>query len=499
MGDFLLGWANSFAQTNLQYVDGRFNSYMGYFQDDWKVTPRLTVNLGIRYELTTPMWDLRDRQNKILLDPGPDFGKLLYAGERGKSISDRTLLNLDTNNWAPRVGLAWRAMDKLTFRAGAGIFYGGLDRIGTGARMMANWPFNVRKTIASTPTQPAILLRNGVGPDFVDPGTQLPANSNLFHWSENFPVTQLNQWNASIQYQLAREMVLEVAYVGSSTSYIRDNYNINAPRPGNPATEIQRRLIPAINAIQLHTPYGHSSYNGLDVQLEKRYSRGFSFTAGYGWGNTMANVGEQWGPDIGMQDVWDFDANRARSGFNIRHRFVTSYIYELPFGRGRKWTGSGRAFDLVAGGWNLNGITSMRTGMLYNPTLANPQANLGTAAVQQWRPDRIAAGTVGNPNPERWFDPSAFLRPCDSSGCRLGNAGAHILTAGGQVNTDFGLSKYFPVNERFRFQLRWEVFNLFNTPAFSRPNSNLDSPDVGKVRGTDSAPRVMQFALRLEF
>jgi len=200
-----------------------------------------------------------------------------------------------------------------------------------------------------------------------------------------------------------------------------------------------------------------------------------------------------------MQDVWNWDNNRAISGFNIRHKFVGSYIYELPFGIGRRWASGGRALDILIGGWQLNGITTMRTGMVYNPTVPNQAAALGTSKVQQWRPDRIAAGTVSNPDPDRWFDPAAFVRPCDASGCRLGNAGANILTSGGAVNTDFGLSKYFRLTESFRLQFRWESFNAFNTPAFGRPNANLESPDVGKVRGTVSTPRVMQWALRLEF
>ena len=495
--DFLLGWANSFTQTNLQYVDARFRSSMFYVQDDWKLTPRLTLNLGLRYELTTPMWDRRNRQNKIILDPGPSYGSLLFA--KDGSLYDRALINTDTNNWAPRIGLAWRFLDRWTVRGGGGLFYGGLDRIGTAARMMANWPFNVRKGLTSTPSQPALLVRNGVRPDFLDPGTVMPSNLNLFHWPDHFPVTQIGQWNLSLQRQLAGDTVIEAAYVGSSTSYIRDNYNWNAPYIGPPATEVQRRAFPHINQIQYHSPMGHGSFHGLDVQLQKRYSKGFSFTVGYGWGHAISDVGEQFGPDVGMQDPWNWRNNRSTAGFNIRHKFVGSYIYELPFGNGRRWLNRTGAADLLIGGWQFNGLTTMRTGMVYNPTLANPAAALGTSKVQQWRPDRIAVGTVPNPNPDRWFDPAAFLRPCDASGCRLGNAGANILTSGGAVNTDFGVSKYFPLGERFRLQFRWESFNAFNTPAFSRPNSNLDSPDVGKVRSTVSSPRVMQWALRLEF
>ncbi len=390
-------------------------------------------------------------------------------------------------------------LERWILRSAAGLFYGGIDRVGTGARMMANWPFNVRKQLTSTPTLSALLVRNGVPADFLEPGTVMPPNLNLFYWPDNFPITQVAQWNASLQRQLTQSMVLEIAYVGSGTSYIRDNYDWNAPFIGPPATEVQRRAFPNINQIQYHSPMGHACFHGLDVQLEKRYSQGFTFSLGYGWGHALSNVGEQFGADVGFQDPWSWNNNRGTTGFNIRHKFVAAYIWELPVGRGRRWLNRSGALDWMLGGWQLAGLTNMRTGMVYNPTLPNPQVALGTVKVQQWRPDRIARGTVPKPNPDRWFDLSAFVRPCDASGCRLGTAGPNILTSGGAVNTDFGLSKYFSLTEGSKLQFRWESFNLFNTPAFGRPNTNLESLDAGKVRSTASPPRVMQWALRLEF
>ncbi len=500
MADFQLGWTDRFRQSNLQDVDAYFQSYMFYFQDDWKVTPSLTVNLGLRYELTSPMWERFNKLNTINLDPArPDFGQFTYAGEKGDGWSERALINTDTNNWGPRVGLAYQLTRKLTLRAGAGIFYGGYDRTGTAARGFANWPFNVRKTLTATPTKPAILLSEGVSSDFLDPGDSLPRNSNLYHWSTNYPLTQVGQWNFSIQRQITSDMVFKAAYVGSSTSFVHGNYDWNAPFIGDPKTERQRRVFPDIAAIDYHAPLGHASYNGLNLQLEKRYSAGLAFTAAYTWSKALSNENEQFGEGLGMQDPWNWDNNRAVSGTAPSQRFVASYVWELPFGDGRRWLNTGGIANVLLGGWQLNGIISMRTGLLYNPTLPNAQANLGTVKVGQWRPDRIRKGTVENPTTEMWFDPSAFVRPCDGGGCRLGNAGANILTSGGQFNKDFGLSKYFRLSERFRLQFRWEVFNLTNTPAYSPPNANIESPDVGKVRGTYSSPRIMQFALRLEF
>ena len=286
--------------------------------------------------------------------------------------------------------------------------------------------------------------------------------------------------------------------MGSATSYIGDNYDWNAPRPGDPATETARRAFPEISRIVLHTPFGHSSFHGLDVQFERRYSSGLAVLASYGWGHAISNVGETLGAEIGMQDPWNWENNRATTSFNVKHRFVAGYIYELPFGNGKPWLNHGPAATLL-GGWQVQGITSARTGLPFNPAVSNPRAHLGTAAVAEWRPDRLGDGRLPDPTPDRWFDPSAFIRPCDEQGCHLGNTGANILTAAGQWNSDLGVAKHIELTESAALQLRWDVFNVTNTPAYGKPVTNIESPDAGKVRSTVSSPRQMQFAIRLEF
>jgi len=502
LADFLLGMVNQFQQSDLQLTDTRFRNFNFYVQDDWKVAPRLTLNLGLRYDLPGPLYDKFNRMNKIILDPGPDFGKILYAGERGDSWSARALVNTDTNNWAPRLGLAYRLGERWTIRAGAGVFSSTQSEASKGVseRMAVNWPFHVNKVVLSTPRVPAVVLADGVPANFLDPGTSMPKDIQIHHWATNFPSLTVYQWNLSSQRQLTQNMVVKLAYVGSSTNFITDTYDWNAPGVGDPATEAQRRVFPDITAITYTAPYGQGSYHGLDVQFEKRFSNGFSLLTSYTWGHSMDNVGELYGPEGGVhQDKFNWAADRATSGYDIKHQFVTSYILELPFGKGRRWVNRAGLLNQAIGGWQLSGITFLRTGLPFTPTVPNPRPALGTSAVGGWRPDRIGKGTVANPTPNRWFDASAFVRPCYAGACRFGNSGRNILTAGGQVNFDFGLMKHFPITERMRLQFRGEIFNLFNTPAYGSPNASIGNPDVGTVRTTRSAPRIMQFALRFEF
>lgn len=499
LADFLLGMVNQFQQSDLHLGDQRFRSFMFYAQDDWKVKANLTLNLGLRYELNSPWWDKNNRMNKIILDPGPDFGELLFAAQNGTSWSDRALVNTDTNNFAPRLGIAYRIGDNTTVRAGAGIFYGGQEALGASSRMVVNWPFHVFKVVRSTKTKPALFLANGLPPKFLDPGNELPEDISLVHWAADFPQLTTYQWNLSVQRQFAQDLVFKIAYVSSSTNYIPDEYGWNAPGIGDPATEKQRRVFPKIAAIDFRSPYGHGSYHGLDLQLQKRFAHGFSFLTSYTWGKSIDNVDELFGPEgNALQDKANWSADRGVSGYDIPHMFVTSYIFELPFGRGRRWLDHEGWVNGLLGGWTLSGITVLRSGLPFTPNVPNKRDFLGTSE-GAWRPDRTGTGKVTDPGPEGWFDVGAFKKPCDAKGCRHGNGGRNILRADGQVNFDVGLMKNFQLTEAVQFQFRWEVFNLFNTPAFGDPVANIESPDAGKVRSTRSSPRIMQFALRLEF
>ena len=268
-----------------------------------------------------------------------------------------------------------------------------------------------------------------------------------------------------------------------------------APSRGRPRPNQQRRRIPRWNNISLVSPFGQSNYHGLDVQVDKRYSGGLSFTAAYTWSHAIDNLPEQFGPGGGgLMDFRNIDLNRGNANFDVRQRFVTSLAWEIP---GKV---SNRVLNSILSGWQLSQLTSLQSGGPFTLTVPNARQRLGATGMGDWWPDRIASGKVDNPTAQRWFDTSAFVIPRNADGSwRIGNAGRGILTTDGLFNIDAGLMKNFKVTERLGLQFRAEVFNLTNTPTLGVPTVNIESPDFGTVRSTVSTPRQMQFALRLSF
>ena len=492
--DFLLGRVATTSLATWLTCQMRFRDYMFYFQDDWKVTPKLTLNLGLRYELDTPWYDKHNHMSQLDLTPGANFGNILYAC--GDSYSCRGLVNLDNNNWAPRLGLAYQLQRRTVLRSGAGVFYAGQGALGANGRPLINFPFTNAVTSQGTPTQPALQLNAGLPPNFLGSPTTPPPNLNWQVWATNFPLPTIYQWNLAVQHEVMQGLSLTVAYVGSSSNYVLGSYNWNGSDIGPPATEQARRRIPTWNTITLTSPYAHSSYHGMDVQLERRYSKGLSFTASYTWGHSIDNVAELLGSGGGgLQYVRDFNNSRGNSNFDYRHRFVTGMLWEMPFGKGRQGV-----VNRVLGGWQLSSILWAQTGHHFTPSVSNPIPRLGASSVAGWRPDRIADGRLATRTADRWFDTSALVLPRDAAGnFRLGSAGRSILVGDGPFNWDAGLLKSFAITERLQLQFRGEVFNLTNTPTLGDPTANIESPDYGKVRGTTSSPRQFQFALRLSF
>jgi hypothetical protein len=494
--DFLLGMTSQANLTTQLLGQMRFRNYMFYALDDWKLTPRLTLNLGIRYELTSPWWEKHNNQNTIEIAPGPTQNQIITAGYCGNSWSCRALVNTDTNNWAPRIGLAYQFRPRTVLRAGFGVFYGGQGSLGADARGINNFPYNRSVTVQSTAARPALQLSAGFPAGFLgSPNAPPPNNVNWTVFQQNFPSPQIAQWNAAVQQQIFSTVSLTVAYVGSGSSYIMDAYNINGSQPGPLATEVQRRLIPRWNTISFRTPYGHASYHGMDVQLEKRFSSRFSWTMSYTWSHSLDNVPEQFGSGGGgLQSFADFDSARGNSNFDQRHRMTHAVLWDVPFLKGNSWLNRG------LGGWQLSGMMAVNTGHYFAITLPNSRQLLGATAVGNWWPDRIANPVLAKRTADRWFDTSAFILPRNADGTyRFGNAGRGILNGDGLFNLDLGVLKNFPLTERFNLQFRAESFNLSNTPTLSDPNVSLGNPDFGKSRGTVSNPRQFQFALRLSF
>ena len=242
-----------------------FNSWMGYFQDDWKIKPNLTLSLGLRYELTEPWTENQDRMNTVVFDAGPDFGRIIRGGELGSSHADRALISFDKNNFAPRLGIAWQPGAKWTVRAGSGIFYGGSAGLGAAARMLRNFPFVAVVTARGNARTPIIMLQDGIPADFLGdlnaPVTHvddLPNNSVMRTWSREHPLPQVYQWNFSVQRQLSQTMALTTAYVGSSSTNIPMDYNIRRARRVATRRGGARPVSSAPRILRIHAPGGTS-------------------------------------------------------------------------------------------------------------------------------------------------------------------------------------------------------------------------------------------------
>jgi hypothetical protein len=332
----------------------------------------------------------------------------------------------------------------------------------------------------------------------VKPRTTAELNANpvavLGHGFRNETPSMMS-WNFNIERQLSDSMMFEIAYAGSHSIHLIYGYNPNEVQPGI-GTVQSRRLLQAIanvSSITAIDPRNSSTYNGLSAKLEKRFSSGLQFMAAYTYsknldygGSTASGGGQAGGP----QTITNIRAGRGPSGFDVKHRFVANYMYELPFGPGKPWATSG-PLRWVIGGWALSGITTLQGGRPFNVSLATGVNN----GAPSW-PNRKGSGKLDNPDPAMWFNPADFEAPPPNT---YGNVARGVLYGPGQVNFDASFVKNNRIRERYNVQFRLDTFNLTNTPFFGFPNASIGSQTVGQITSTNSDARDLQFALKFEF
>ena len=509
VADLLLGLPNRIQTGTRATAREQQQNLYWYFQDDWQATSRLTLNLGVRYELTQPFIELDNRMaNFIHEDTDPLFGQLILAGDGRKP---RSLLETDTNNVAPRFGFALRLLDGLVLRGGYGIFFGQDEGTGVARRMTNNPPFfgfggillpsdqlNPSSTIplsTSLPPRPDPIAPQ----DFV---LNPRSTARLRSWAPRLDMPTIQQWNISLQKQLPGNMMWEVNYVGNDGTSLYASYEGNQPRPGPGAPNDRRPLGEFTRAAIIRTePWAISAYHGVSTRLEKRFSDGLSFLMAYTFGrslDTASNLGncDGCGPSGdygGVQDSQDLRANWGPSNHNIPQRFVLSGVYQLPFGAGRARANTGALRHLI-GGWDLSGILTLSDGIPFTPSLNFDNANTGTIS----RPDRVADGNLSNPDIDRWFDIAAFAFPTRYT---FGNSGRNILYGPGTNMVNFALHRNFelPFSEASRVEFRFEAFNFFNRAHFGLPGLAIGNRNAGVIGGTSQDNRQLQFGLKFLF
>jgi hypothetical protein len=303
------------------------------------------------------------------------------------------------------------------------------------------------------------------------------------------------QWNVTLQRELPAQFVVSVGYVGSSTRDLKLLNDINAPAPGSTAVNT-RRPFPTFAAINYYSPDGRASYHALQAKAERRFSKGISLLSSYTWSHAIDNTQdlEDLKGAVTPQDPRNIAAEKANAGIDVRHRSVTSVIYDLPFGRAGKWLSSNAVSRALLGGWQIGGIFAAQTGLPMTPIVNPNPANTTTTA----RPDQLRDGNLsrGERTIDRWFDVSAFQPAAQFT---YGNSARNVLRAPGNVNLDLLIGRNFAFSERKRLELRGEFFNATNSAHFGQPDLNIRSAQVGRITSTQAPNRQIQLGLRFAF
>ena len=466
----------------------------GFFaQDDIKVSQRLTINLGARYDIMPYPREMHNRLSNF----DPATGTMLIAGEN----TSQRLVNTDYKDLAPRVGLAYSPSDKTVIRAGYGI--GFIDPIGAAGALNSNQfnvPFYNLGNITEFPFLPPTYTLSSNLPGLVMPSPNAPTGNQRY-----IVPTGGNQysqsWSFSVQRAINPALMFEVAYVGTSGNRLLAASNINAALPGATDPTKRQPYGPALGEIRELSNSAHSIYHGLQSKIEKRFSRGLYFLGSYTWSKSIDNQSNGTDNVIASgqypQDPLNTSLDRGLSSFDRPHVLVGSVVWEIPFGRGSAERSKARELvDGVFGGWQVSGILSAESGAPFSVLMSCADIN---AQGNNCRPNRLASGAL--PSDQRsikqWFDTAAFAIP---STPEYGNAGRDILRAPGVNNIDLALSKSFPWGrvETRRLQIRSEFFNTLNHTNLGVPVNSIDSPAFGTI--TAAAPgREIQLGARLEF
>ncbi len=544
VADLLLGYPTSgslVVPTKLA-ITTQYNAF--YLQDDWRTTPNLTLNVGIRYEHEPGVHE-RSNHYSVGFDPAASYtvagssvgatGGVEFAGQNGYSTST----GATPNKISPRAGFAWAIQPQTVVRGGYGVFYQPLVYSGSASFAPG---YVLTNTIPSQSGVPAISLSNpfptlNTTPTGNTLGVSTSVGSSLSVIDQNRKSPFYQSYSADIQQELPRGFALKIGYVGghgrnqplslslnqlSDTFLPQGNTALTNKVPfkyagtgswskANQQLNQSLRPFPQFTAISDSVSVGYSNYNSLDVKVQKRFSQGFTVLFGFTWASNWDNL---WGANStlnpyysgnnnnnGPQDIYNLAPEYSRAINDIPKRTTLAITYELPFGRGKTFLGgSNRLLDLAVGGWRFNDITIVQDGSPLPITQAtNNNSAFGNSTQRPNRVAGVAACYSGAPEGRlnAYFNPAAFSA---TSPTTYGNEPRTSNCYGpGYFNSDLSLNKNFKLTERVNAEFRAEALNAFNTPQFNGPNLAADSSTAGKITGTLGFPRLVQLGGRLTF
>ena len=491
LADLLLGAPSySVAARNDNVQAARTGATSAFANDTWRISRTLTLSLGLRYEFNQPAYDTNDSAS--IFDPASS--QIVQLGRDGVP---RSGFHADRNNLAPRLGIAVRpgGTDRLVIRAGWGAHYNFSD-LATGQGIYFNPPFF--NALLFIPSRTSLLSISDPWPE----GKEASLPPSVTTYDRNLRTSYAQQWNFTTQTELFANTVLTVGYSGARGTKLISARDINQPTPSTVQPNL--RPLPTFGDISQIASAFDSIYHSLQTQYQCRFQTGLTGLFSYTWSKSIDNASNFFasaGDANYPQDSNNISAERARSSFDVPHRFTGSFVYELPLGPGKAWgSGWSGATAKVLGDWQLNGIVTLQGGQPYSVALPGELDNSNTGRSAYGfgagdRPHLVGDPNLASPDPQGWFDTSAFSMPAFGS---FGNAGRNIVQGPGLANVDFSVLKDVELNERVTLQLRAELFNMLNTPAFLNPNVFFGTPGFGRMLAARDG-REVQFGVKLIF
>lgn len=501
MATFLLGMPSAFDRAILRgYTSELMWRNALYVQDVWRITPKLTLNYGLRYDYIGPD---TARLPGGLVNFDLNSGELLLAGLG--DVSQTANVKSDKNNFAPRVGLAYKLTSKTVIRAGFGRSFF-ISNYGGGFYFLTSqYPIATQQTISQTSIRTAVFpIEDGPPPGnppaFPESGhLKAPPGQLLKSRPYDNKTEYVDSWNFTIEHQLASDLRLSVAYVGNVGRQLWRTLNVNAAQPG---------IGPLLDRRPYYAPFGlnttiqngcnceNSSYHALESSIEKRFSHGYLINSSFTWSKALD---ARDAPNPAFRQ-----SGRGLSQYDRAVNWVLSHMWELPYGPGQKWGSSATGVRKIAlAGWKFSGVTTVQSGFPFTPVLSN---NSTLNADFGQRPDITGDYHVDNPDRAQWFNPGAFTAPMC---CRLGNAGTNIIRGPSLVTLDWAFGKDFIFTETKRLEFRWESFNFLNHANLALPVNTVDAPTAGRILGLAGSQsfggagtvpmRRMQFGLRFSW
>ncbi|NDJ10396.1 MAG: hypothetical protein EBY17_04290 [Acidobacteriia bacterium] len=531
LASMLLGLTTQASRTiGPKTLYGRQNSAGIYFQDDIRLRSNLTLNLGLRYEVAPPVSDKHNGLSSLDFSKVPSPQAIFASGILASARPTLFVCGLgaypggcaytDKNNWAPRIGVAWTVMPRTVIRAGAGLFYASTDNNGL-YQMAITLPRNISQSLTAGNFVPSITNFNPFSGAVVGTTAVTQGSIDLHQRTSYSP-----QWSLTIQRELAKDVLVEAGYMATLGIKLQQNVQPNNSQPGSAAVDprrpyaglvydagvvfpsyitVQGTSVP-VQQVNVYQMSAQSNYHAGFVRLEKRFARGFSLLSSYTFSKAISNApqyrnsgGANGSENSPPQNSYNLSAERALASFDVRQRWVNSFVYDLPFGKGRNLLSSGVG-GMVFGGWQVSGIWSMQAGFPFTINLAGDTAGIGggTGGIL------IRANPVAGQNyvldsaqrrTARWFNTGAFVAP---PAFQFGAIGRNTVVGPGLVNVDITLARTIRIREKLSAQLRVEFFNLANHPNYNIVGRIINQPNFGSVLN-QLDPRVIQLGVKFNY